>query len=68
MKKPYAAPAMELFQMEFEGAVMTPSISVPGYGEGGNFDSSASSTYGAGTHSTASNTDLEEMINDILTY
>jgi hypothetical protein len=41
-----------------------------GYGEGSTIGSSASSRtgYGTGANYSASGSDLEEMINDILTY
>jgi hypothetical protein len=72
MKKDYLAPCVELFPMETEGAVMTPSVTTgsPGYDGGASFQSATSGRagYGTGTNYSASGTDLEEMINDILTY
>jgi hypothetical protein len=63
---------MELFPMETSGTVMSISGSTdaPGYGEGAGYGSAASSpsTYGTGTNYSTSGSDLEEMINDILTY
>jgi hypothetical protein len=70
MKKHYAAPSMELFPMETEGAVMSQSgtgtvSDMPGY----SMDATApSALYGTGGNYSASGSDLEEMINDILTY
>jgi hypothetical protein len=72
MKKIYLAPTVELFPMETEGAVMTPSVTTgaPGYDEGVSYGAAASGRagYGTGTNYSASGSDLEEMINDILTY
>jgi hypothetical protein len=71
MKKNYAAPTMELFPMETSGAVMSTSdlgtggTDAPGLGGNAPF---ATSPYGGGSNSTATGSDLEDMINDILTY
>lgn len=65
MKKAYVAPTIEVIEMENEGSVMMDS-----FGNGGNigksvsnssYDSRSSNSYGA------SSSDLEDMINDILT-
>jgi hypothetical protein len=74
MKNKYAAPTVELFPMETEGAVMTPSIgsdaSVGDYTEIPGFGTAASGRagYGTGANYSASGSDIEDMINDILTY
>jgi hypothetical protein len=72
MKKIYAAPTVELFPMETSGAVMSVSGegSFGNYGESGSFGAAASGRagYGTGANYSASGSDLEEMINDILTY
>jgi hypothetical protein len=71
MKKHYLAPVVELFPMESTVTCLSgSSTATPGYGEGASFGSAASSssTYGTGTNYSASGSDLEEMINDILTY
>jgi hypothetical protein len=72
MKKIYAAPSMELFPLETSGAVMNISgnTASPDYGDGYGFGSAATSspTYGTGANYSASDSDIEELINDILTY
>lgn len=63
-KATYVAPSIEIIEMENEEGVMALSggNSVPGYGNGGNVGTQKSSrSY------NASSSDLEDMINDILT-
>lgn len=65
IKDAYVAPSIEIIELENEGTVMSASNNMPGIGNGG----------GIGTPTTRSNTrsygasssDLEDMINDILT-
>lgn len=63
-KEPYMAPAIEIIPMETCEPVMQGSFSVPGYGDGGSmFPSTSTRSRGRGT----STSELEDMINDILT-
>jgi hypothetical protein len=73
-KNKYEAPTVELFPMESTatlcGSFIEGGSDAPGYGNGGSFGAAASGRagYGTGTNYSASSSDLEEMINDILTY
>lgn len=62
MKEAYVAPTLEVIKMEIEG-VMALSGNVPGYGNGGNVGTPTKSSRSY----NASSSDLEDMINDILT-
>ena len=62
-KEPYTAPAIEIIPMETCDPVMQGSFTVPGYGDGGMFPSS--STRSRSRNASAS--ELEDLINDILT-
>lgn len=68
LKEKYVAPAIEVITMEVEGGVMAGSLGDVGDG-GSAFSSSYSSrrSTGARSYNGASNSDLEDMINDILT-
>lgn len=69
MKEAYVAPSIEVIEMENEGSVMMASGGVGGgYGNGGTFKS-VSNSYNSRTRNSysASSSDLEDMINDILT-
>lgn len=62
MKEAYVAPTLEVIKMEIEG-VMALSGDVPVYGNGGNVGTPTKSSRSY----NASSSDLEDMINDILT-
>lgn len=63
-KAPYTAPAIEIIPMETCLPVMQGSFTVPGYGDGGGMFPS-SSTRSRSRNASAS--ELEDLINDILT-
>lgn len=70
-KEQYLTPAIEVIKMETEGGVMSGSM-IGGIGDGGNAFSG--NTYGRRTggttrhsYSGASTSELEDLINDILT-
>lgn len=70
-KEQYLAPAIEVIKMETEGGVMSGSLG-GGIGDGGNGlagNSYGRRTGGATRHSygSASTSELEDLINDILT-
>lgn len=63
-KEKYLAPQIEIIKMETEGVIAT-SGNLPSVGNGGSaYSSRARSTRG---YNGASSSDLEDMINDILT-
>lgn len=63
-KEKYLAPQIEIIKMENEGVIAT-SGNLPSVGNGGSaYSSRARSTRG---YNGASSSDLEDMINDILT-
>ncbi len=63
-KEKYLAPQIEIIKMENEGVIAT-SGNLPSVGNGGSaYSSHARSTRG---YNGASSSDLEDMINDILT-
>lgn len=62
-KEPYTAPAIEIIPLENSEPVMQGSFSVPGYGDGSMFPSSSARNRGR----NASTSELEDLINDILT-
>jgi hypothetical protein len=73
MKNIYAAPTVEQVPMDTQSVMAgSPGSSLPGsYTPGTDiFQSSTSggAGYGSGSNYAASGGDLEEMINDILTY
>lgn len=63
-KEQYMAPAIEVIKMEAEGSVMSASINTPNVGDGGNAIRSSRTRSG---YNGASSSELEDMINDILT-
>lgn len=65
-KEQYTAPALEVIKMETEGSVMSASSSVtlPDVEPGGSGTRSSRTRSG---YNAASSSDLEDMINDILT-
>ena len=68
-KERYVSPRIEVIRIENEGSVMAASGNLPSPGDGGSGYSSAS-TYRSGSsrnYSGASSSDLEDLINDILT-
>ena len=64
MKETYAAPSIEVIEMQNEGTVMSASGNLGnGFDNGGNIGTPASTK----SYRGASSSDLEDMINDILT-
>jgi hypothetical protein len=73
MKKVYSAPTVEQIPMDVQQSVMSTSGNTFSdfTGEDSNSlmdNTSAGAAYGTGSNSAASGSDLEDMINDILTY
>lgn len=66
-KENYVSPQIEVIPMETEGVI---AASLPGVGNGGSAYRSAGTYRGGSTRSYngASNSDLEDLINDILTF
>ena len=62
-KEPYTALAIEIIPLETSEPVMQGSFSVPSYGDGSMFPSSSARNRGR----NASTSELEDLINDILT-
>lgn len=60
-KEPYTAPTIEIIPLETCNPVMQGSFTVPGYGDGSMFPSSSTRSR------NASVSELEDLINDILT-
>ena len=64
MKEAYVAPSIEVIKMEIEGVMaLSGGISDNGYGNGGPIGTTTKSSRSY----NASSSDLEDMINDILT-
>lgn len=63
-KEQYMAPAIEVIKMEAEGSVMSASGNLPDVEPGGS-GTRSSRTYSG--YNGASSSELEDMINDILT-
>lgn len=66
-KQAYTAPSIEVIEMENEGviAVSGGSNSLPGFGKGETIGGTSGTK--ARSYRSASSSDLEDMINDILT-
>ncbi|WP_300699962.1 hypothetical protein [Bacteroides sp.] len=66
-KQAYTAPSIEVIEMENEGAVMTASAtgSLGGFGKGETIGGTSGTK--ARSYNSAGSSDLEDMINDILT-
>lgn len=65
MKEAYVAPTLEVIKMEIEGVMaLSGGSSVNGYGNGGLI---GTPTTKSSRSYNASSSDLEDMINDILT-
>lgn len=63
----YVSPHIEVIPMETEGCVMTASSgALEGLGNGGNWGTQTRST-GRQQYNAASDSDIEDLINDILT-
>lgn len=66
MTRKYEAPSIEVIKIENEGVIAASGnggASLPNVGDGGSaFGSTTSSSY------ASTSSDIEEMINDILTY
>lgn len=65
-KQKYISPLVEVIQMENEGNVMTASLPTPGDG-GSGFRNSGIYRKTSRGYNSASGSDLEDLINDILT-
>lgn len=66
-KTTYTPPQVEIIEMEVEGTVMMDSSAggtAPGFGDGGSLNQNTS-TYRS--YNSASGSELEDLINDILT-
>lgn len=63
-RKQYLPPQIDVIPMETEGSMMIASGGVPPLDPGGNWGTSTSRTR---QYNTASDSDLEDLINDILT-
>lgn len=63
-KEQYMAPAIEVIKMEAEGSVMSASGNLPDVEPGGSGTRSSRTRNG---YNGASSSELEDMINDILT-
>jgi hypothetical protein len=73
MKHFYSAPTVEQIPMDVQQAVMvsSPDGSLPSITPGDdifNASTSGRAGYGSGSNYAAGSSDLEDMINDILTY
>lgn len=64
-KMTYTPPQMEVIKMDLEGSVM--SASLTGFESGGSWGSPAQSSNARRGYNSASSSDLEDLINDILT-
>lgn len=64
-KATYTAPSIEIIEMENEG-VIAASNEMPTFGNGGNIGGSSNSR-SRSSYNSAASSDLEDMINDILT-
>lgn len=64
-KATYVAPSIEIIEMENEG-VIAASNTIPGFGNGDNVGTPTSRS-GRSGYNAAGSSDLEDMINDILT-
>lgn len=62
-KQTYVTPSIEIIEIENEGSVMTTSGSVPGFNPGGGVGLRS----GRSRTNHASVSELEDLINDILT-
>lgn len=68
-RRPYVAPAIEVIEMENEGVIAS-SGNLPGYGDDDMFSSGSSSQMrnNSNSYNAASFSELEDAINDILTF
>lgn len=66
LKEKYVSPSIEVVEIENEGTVMTGSDQLPGFGSGGTITRTSSSGR-SNQPSNASLSELEDLINDILT-
>lgn len=64
-KAAYTPPQVEVIEMDVEGTVM--SASLTGFESGGNWGTPAQSSNARRSYNSASSSDLEDLINDILT-
>lgn len=62
LRQAYVKPAIEIIEMETEGTILTGSD----FGNGGHFSSGRSGSYSS-RNAAASSSDLEDLIDDILT-
>lgn len=63
IKDAYVAPSIEIIEMENEGVIASSNNTINGIGNGGGVGTPTRSSRSYG----ASSSDLEDMINDILT-
>lgn len=64
-KMAYIPPQVEVIKMDLEGTVM--SASLTGFESGGSWGSPSQSSNARRSYNSASSSDLEDLINDILT-
>lgn len=65
---PYAAPIVEIIEMSLEGSVMSASGNLGSYGDAGMFSTGRGPARNRSRgYNAASSSDLEDLINDILT-
>ena len=64
-KMTYTPPQMEVIKMDLEGSVM--SASLTGFESGGSWGSPSRSSNARRSYNSASGSELEDLINDILT-
>ena len=67
-KQMYVAPAIEVIKMENEGVIAASSGSLGDLIDGGSAFSAGRSGRGGRSYNSASGSDLESMIEDILTF
>ena len=66
-RKTYSAPAIEVIEMENEGSVMSTSGNIGDFGGGGSGGGVVPQS-SRNTYNSSSASELEDMINDILTF
>lgn len=67
-RRPYVAPAIEVIEMENEGVIAS-SGNLSGYGDGDMFSSGSNQMRNnSNSYNSASFSELEDAINDILTF
>lgn len=65
-KMGYVAPSIEIIELENEGVIASSGNTIHGIGNGGNIGTPTNRS-GRSGYNAAASSDLEDMINDILT-